>query len=441
MVQGEEGSRCVSGHDVSRQRVSREPGSAAPRRYGILGFPFSRLPPRDGSYSSLDTVTWSTVRALSRRGAQVIVGAWEVHEADIAGIELVPVDGRPDWVVRAAVRASTRRRDWPRWTSRLHHPFYLLSGVHALRRHGAEVIQLTHEFANLLPARLIARRVPVITQIHAVWIDDRPALARRLQHVDAVATVSDFVRRTVVDVAPRLEARTATVRNGVDLAAFPGRDAVVATDPEGPATWRRRLQATGRPLIVSVGRITPEKGTHVLAEATALLRDRGHDFVVAVAGQKRARYQRPGRARSPLWQEIERLNENYLERVEALTHEQPFHLLDTISSPDLRRLLAAADVFVAPSLSPEPCGLPVLEAMAMDLPVVASADGAYPELVGDAAVLVPAGDSGSLADGIESVLLRPGLRSQLARRARPQAARHTWDATAEALTRLAERIC
>src|SRR5262249_50196463 len=130
MVQGEEGSRGVSGHDVSRQRVSREPGSAAPRRYGILGFPFSRLPPRDGSYPSLDAVTWSTVRALSRRGAQVIVGAWEVHEADIGGIEVVPVDGRPDWVVRAAVRASTRRRGLPRGTSPPHPPFYLLSGAH-----------------------------------------------------------------------------------------------------------------------------------------------------------------------------------------------------------------------------------------------------------------------------------------------------------------------
>lgn len=240
MVQGEEGSRGVSGHDVSRQRVSGEAGSAAPRRYGILGFPFSRLPPRDGSYSSLDTVTWSTVRALSRRGAQVIVGAWEVHEADIAGIELVPVDGRPDWVVRAAVRASTRRRDWPRWTSRLHHPFYLLSGVHALRRHGAEVIQLTHEFANLLPARLLAGRVPIITQIHAVWIDDQPALARRLLHADAVATISDFIRQSVLEVEPRLESRTATVRNGVDLDAFPGRDAILARDSEGARAWRAR---------------------------------------------------------------------------------------------------------------------------------------------------------------------------------------------------------
>jgi spore coat protein SA len=364
-----------------------------------------------------------------------------VQDGDIDGVEVLPVDGRPDWLLRAAVRVPTGRRDWPRWTSRLHHPFHLLSGMRTLRRHGADVIQLTHEFANLLPARLIARRVPVITQIHAVWIDDQPALARRLRHVDAVATVSDFVRQTVVDVEPSLETRTATVRNGVDLAAFPGRDALVATDRDGPAAWRRRLQTNGRPLIVSVGRITPEKGTHVLAQATALLRERGHDFVVAVAGQKRARYQRPGRARNPRWREIERLNQNYLERVEALAEAQPFHLLDTISSSDLRRLLAAADLFVAPSFSPEPCGLPVLEAMAMDLPVVASADGAYPELVGDAAVLVPPGDPGALADVMESMLLRPGLRAELARRARPQASRHTWDATAEALTQLAERIC
>src|SRR5262249_21349498 len=209
----------------ARGRVTEMQGTGATRRYGILGFPFSRLPLRDGSYSSLDSVTWSTVRALGRRGARVIVGTWDLQDGDIDGVEVIPVDGRPDWLLRAAVRASTGRKDWPRWTSRLHHPFHLLSGVRTLERHGADVIQLTHEFANLLPARLIARRVPVITQMHAVWIDDQPALARRLRHADAIATVSDFVRRTVVDVEPRLEARTATVRNGVDLAAFPGRDA------------------------------------------------------------------------------------------------------------------------------------------------------------------------------------------------------------------------
>jgi glycosyltransferase involved in cell wall biosynthesis len=401
------------------------PALASQRRYGLLGFPFSRLPSREASYSSLDTVTWSTARALRRGGADVVVGAWEVQPGDAEGVEVLPVDGRPDWALRAAVRAPTRRRDVPRWTSRLHHPFHLLSGVQALRRHGADVIQLTHEFANLLPAKALAGKAALITQLHAVWVDDHPGLVRRLLRADGVATVSDFVRRELVRLEPRLEGRTGTVRNGVDLEAFPGRDAVRAKEPEAIAAWRRRLDATDRPLVVAVGRVTPEKGTHVLAEAAALLQVRGCDVVIAVAGQKQARYQRPGRARHPLWQRIEQLNEGYLGRVTTTAEELPFHLLDTVAPP---------------SLSPEPCPLPALEAMAMDLPVVASCEGGYPELVGDAAILVQPDDAGALADAIEHLVAHPGERERLARLARPQAARHTWDATAAALAHLADRI-
>jgi hypothetical protein len=53
----------------------------APRRYGLLGFPFSRIPLQDSSYSSLDNVTWSTACALDRRGDEVVVGAWECTAA------------------------------------------------------------------------------------------------------------------------------------------------------------------------------------------------------------------------------------------------------------------------------------------------------------------------------------------------------------------------
>jgi glycosyltransferase involved in cell wall biosynthesis len=410
------------------------------RRFGLLGFPFSRMPSQDTSYSSLDNVTWSTARALGRRGSEVVIGAWDVQPGDTAGIEVVSVDGRPDWLLRRIVKTTGRREALP-WSSRLHHPFHVLSGVRRLRERGAEVIELTHEYANLLPARMLAGRVPLITQLHAVWVDDQPALARRLLHADAIATVSDYVRGAICEVEPRLADRAATVRNGIDLQAFPGRAAIRAADPEGVRAWRTRLAAADRPLVVAVGRVTPEKGTHVLAEAAALLRTRGHDVVVAVAGQRRARYQRPGRARHPMWREIERLNESYLERVTAIADGHAFHLLDTVSPPDLLRLLAAADVFAAPSLSPEPCPLPVLEALAMDLPVVASADGGYPELVGDAALLVPPGDAGALADGLETLLASAATRERYARLARPQAERHTWDATAAALASLAERIC
>lgn len=78
--------------------------------------------------------------------------------------------------------------------------------------------------------------------------------------------------------------------------------------------------------------------------------------------------------------------------------------------------------------------------MAMDLPVVASADGGYPELVGEAALLVPPGDPAALAEALERMITSPRLRARHAARARPQAARHTWDATAGALGALAERL-
>jgi glycosyltransferase involved in cell wall biosynthesis len=417
-----------------------QPPSASARRYGLLGSWRCRLPKE--TRSSLDTVTWQTAQALRRRGIEVTVGCWEVQAGDPQGLEMIDIGGRPDWLVRKVVGPLWGGERRLPWSSRVHHPLFLMQGVRALRRHNAQIIQVTHEFANLLPARLIAGRAPLITQLHAVWVDDRPRLTRRLLQADAVATVSDFVRRAVLEAEPRLESRTATVRNGVDLDEFPGRAALVAADSEGVHAWRQKLRTLDRPLVVSVvGQVAPEKGVHVLAEAMRVLAARGHQVAVAVAGPLGSSYQRPSRVpRQPLWREIRRLAVGYPERIKLASDGLPFHLLGRLSSQDVRRLLAAADIFAAPSFSPEPFGLPVLEALAMGLPVVASNDGSYPELVGDAGMLVPPGDAGALADALEELLMWPGNRERLGASARRQAARHTWDATAAQLVSLAERF-
>ena len=57
------------------------------RRIGLLGSWKSRFPSTDASYSSLDTVTWSTARALRRRGAEVVLGGAEIGRGN-DGIEL-----------------------------------------------------------------------------------------------------------------------------------------------------------------------------------------------------------------------------------------------------------------------------------------------------------------------------------------------------------------
>ena len=206
------------------------------------------------------------------------------------------------------------------------------------------------------------------------------------------------------------------------------------------ALWRERLDARDRPLVLVVGRVAPEKGQHVLAAAAALLAERGLRPVVAMVGP-RGRCLRASRARARRrWRELEALVPKYAERVAAGGAGADVRLLGALAPAEVRRLLAAADVFVSPSLAPEPCGLPVLEALAMDLPVVATRGGATPELIGDAGILVPPGDHAALADALEFLLSSPGAREALAVRARAEASRHSWDATAGQLEAVFKRL-
>ncbi|WP_344292960.1 glycosyltransferase family 4 protein, partial [Streptomyces synnematoformans] len=90
---------------------------------------------------------------------------------------------------------------------------------------------------------------------------------------------------------------------------------------------------------------------------------------------------------------------------------------------DLRRLLAAADVAV---LSSPWEARPVLaqEALHAGAPLVATAVGGVPELVGDAAELVPYGDGRALADAVTALLDDPARRARLAAAGRARAG--TW---------------
>jgi glycosyltransferase involved in cell wall biosynthesis len=71
-----------------------------------------------------------------------------------------------------------------------------------------------------------------------------------------------------------------------------------------------------------------------------------------------------------------------------------------VGDEELTRLRARAGVAVVPSRSAETMGLAALEAMAAGVPVVASAVGALPELLGDPDALAPPGDATRLADAI-----------------------------------------
>jgi glycosyltransferase involved in cell wall biosynthesis len=86
---------------------------------------------------------------------------------------------------------------------------------------------------------------------------------------------------------------------------------------------------------------------------------------------------------------------------------------------DTDRLLAEAAVLLAPAPA-EPFGLSVVEAMAHGVPVVAADGGAHRETVGEAGLLVPAGDAGAMAEALTALAgdlaLRRAVGTRLRRR-------------------------
>lgn len=178
-------------------------------------------------------------------------------------------------------------------------------------------------------------------------------------------------------------------------------------DPERlgrPDEDRRRRARTAlglpqdTPVVVNVGRQEFQKGHHVLLQATALLRSR-QPVTVLVAG-------RTGNATRHLATLREELGLGGT--VWFLGHRD-----------DVPEVLAAADVFVFPSLY-EGLGGAVVEAMALGLPIVASDVPALREVVqpGRTALLSPPGDAPALAEAVTELLDHPGEAASLGRRGR-----------------------
>lgn len=111
-----------------------------------------------------------------------------------------------------------------------------------------------------------------------------------------------------------------------------------------------------------------------------------------------------------------------------------------ISDEELAALISSAEVMVVPSLY-EGFSLPAVEAMSCGTPLVASAAGALPEVVGDAGVLVEPGDVEQLVSRIGHLLDDPDERARLSELARRRAIeRFSWLAVARATVQAYEKV-
>ncbi len=112
-------------------------------------------------------------------------------------------------------------------------------------------------------------------------------------------------------------------------------------------------------------------------------------------------------------------------RIGAAHSRARIAMLGYVPQPELARLYARATIFAFPSLD-EGFGMPVLEAMASGIPVIASNRSAILEVAGDAAWLVNPEDTEELASALVSLTRDPELRAELSVRGRSRAKQFTW---------------
>lgn len=224
---------------------------------------------------------------------------------------------------------------------------------------------------------------------------------------NAVAFCSEYSR----------DAALAGVRN-----LDPNKSFVIHNGAECPQGKVEQLKVGGeresRPVILFAGRIVPQKGLHVLLAALPMVLSHYPTAVLRVVGGINC-----GSSHT----------DSYLASLKATAAKlgNAVDFIGPVPQHEVRRYMANADVFVCPSVWPEPFGMVNVEAMAAGVPVVAFARGGIPEAVGDAGVLLDECSAESLSRGICALLGDSALRARYVQRARQRVAeRFTWDVIA-----------
>ena len=193
--------------------------------------------------------------------------------------------------------------------------------------------------------------------------------------------------------------RVHVVCGGVDERFF--------AEPPDIDACRQRLGIPPGRLLFTARRLEPRMGIDLLIQALALVGD--DEVVLAVAGN------------GPWRPQLEQL-------VRELRLEQRVRLLGRVSEDDLRSLYAAADLFVLPSVAYEGFGMSTVEALAAGTPVLGTAVGATPEIIGELGeeFIVGTATPHSLAEAIRDVLPRVGPEMR-ARARRLAEDRYGWE--------------
>ena len=260
--------------------------------------------------------------------------------------------------------------------------------------HGDAAAILGLPLLALGPAVLTTHGLHLLRRVQGVALGAvRAGLVAAVRAAAVTVCCSEAERDELRAILPaRLHRRLAVVHNGIPL---PGRD------PEQRRAARADLGLAGADVAgLFLGELEPRKDPLTAVRAAQRAAAAGAPFVLLVAGS------------GPLEAEL---------RAAAGPAVRVLGFRD-----DPHALLAAADLFTMPSLR-EGLSFAVLEAMGRGLAMVVSDGAGNPEAVGDAGIVLPAGDEAAFAAAFEALSGDAARRAELGRRARDRVRRNFTD--------------
>ncbi len=279
---------------------------------------------------------------------------------------------------------------WPHRLALLHSPDF----IPPFRFPGLSVITV-HDLAFLIYPQILTREsIRYYGQIEEA-----------VERADHIIAVSEWTKKDLMERLGVPEAKITVVYEAAEEVYHP-------IDPQEARRRVQELFSIGERFILFVSTIEPRKNVPTLLKAFKIVRERCREEIklVLVGGKG--------------W-----LSERVFEMVDELNLRRDVLFLGFVPAERLLYLYNAASLLAHPALY-EGFGLPILEAMACGLPVVASNVASIPEVTGSAALLVDPEDEEALAAAMRRILKEPEIAQELREKGLKRASLFSWKKTA-----------
>jgi glycosyltransferase involved in cell wall biosynthesis len=213
-----------------------------------------------------------------------------------------------------------------------------------------------------------------------------------LKKTDHTIAVSDENRELLLKLYPQLKGKISTIHNGMDLENFE-KDLLHFSSQDRTKIRQNLFDAQKDDFIIlSIAALHPRKGLKYLIQAMTQVLEKSPHTKLVIVGE------------GPQKKDLEKLKKNlrFDNKVMLLGYQE-----------NIPRILKSSDLFVLPSIK-EAFGLVLLEAMAAQLPIIATNAGGIPEIMYKNAELVEPGSKDALAAKIIELAGNEPLRQKLA---------------------------